>query len=344
MSSTPTAILTQLFRQTFGITPQDTTPLTPAGSNRRYFRLTGADRRSVIGVENVNIAENEAFLYLARHLRTKGLPTPEIFAVNEQRTHYLQEDFGDCSLYDALRPFREQRTFSQEAIDLLERTLRLLPHVQIKGGEGLDPQQLLSPTHFDRRTVMFDLNYFKYCFLRPSDVPFDEEALEDDFEQLSANLTYCSALQEPQTFLYRDFQARNIMLVKGQPRLIDFQGGRIGPVHYDVASFLWQASAQYPDDLREQLISVYIDELSTLHPVRQEDFHQQLDLFVLFRLLQVLGAYGLRGLYEHKPYFLASIPKALSSLHTVIQRGVTQPYSTIQSVLLRLIALPQYKA
>ena len=232
-----------------------------------------------------------------------------------------------------------------EGFDLLRKTIRLLARIQIKGGESLETSHLIPPHSFDQRSIMFDLNYFKYCFLKPSGLPFDEMALEDDFDSFARRLLQCD--KEGKTFLYRDFQARNVMIHDGQPWLIDFQSGRRGPLHYDVASFLWQASAQYPDALRSTLVEEYLDEVSTLTCINRTQFQTDLQLFVLFRTLQVLGAYGLRGLYERKPYFLQSIPLALKQAVQLVENGTTNEYPTLSKILLGLAQSPlsqQYKS
>lgn len=223
---------------------------------------------------------------------------------------------------------------SREGYQLLRSTIRLIANVQVKGGESLDTNYLLPPQTFDQRAIKFDLNYFKYCFLKPTGLPFNETALEDDFDAFTARLLQCD--HAGSTFLYRDFQARNVMVCNGQPWLIDFQSGRRGPLHYDVASFLWQASAQYPDALRAALIEEYLDELSTLIDVDREQFKEELLLFVLFRMLQVLGAYGLRGLYERKTYFLQSIPLALRQIEQLIDKEIAKDYPTLKSILSQL--------
>ena len=331
-----TTTLAALFRRRFGQPPTAILPLPRAGSNRAYFRLTDEGGNTAVGVRGNDIAENRTFIYLARHFKGHRLPAPEIFGVSDDESAYLQEDLGTCSLYDALQQGREAGgNYNPDENDLLRQTMRLLPHLQIEGGADLDATRLLSPARFSRRTVMFDLNYFKYCFLRPTDLPFDEVALEDDFDRLADRLLQADTMQH--TFLYRDFQARNIMLPDGRPHIIDFQGGRIGPLHYDVASFLWQASARYPSALREQLIDTYLDELATLQPVDRTRFREQLSLFVLFRLLQVLGAYGLRGLFERKPYFLRSIPLALSHL-TDLRADLRADFPALDAVLDRLFS------
>ena len=326
--------LRQLYTLRFGQAPQDIVPLAKAGSNRQYFRLAGHDGASVVGVVGNNLRENAAFIYLTSHFSAMGLPMPEVLAVSDDEQAYLQTDFGGTGLYDALCQGRASGQYSDDEVELLRRTLRALPHVQVKGGMGLDVDRLLTPSVFDYRSVMFDLNYFKYCFLRLIDAVFDEIKLEDDFERLVQGLVACGS--EETTFLYRDFQARNVMLVDGQPHFIDFQGGRIGPVHYDVASFLWQASAGYPPALREQLVDEYLDELATLMPVDPQRFRDQLRRFVLFRQLQVLGAYGLRGLYEQKPYFVRSIPAALNNVADLVEAGVVDTYPTLRRTLIEL--------
>lgn len=323
----------RLYVEVFGQMPKNIEVLSGAGSNRRYMRIEHPEGGTLIAVEGTNAEENRAFLYLAEHFASKGLPVPRIYAVDEEEMSYLQSDLGATALYDVLAEGRKKGgEFSPEEVALLEKTVQLLPRVQCRGEEGLQEQLLLSPTRFDRRSVMFDLNYFKYCFLRPTDTPFDECCLEDDFERLAERL--CDIAQRNEGFMYRDFQARNVMLVDGEPHLIDFQGGRRGPLHYDVASFLGQASARYPEGLRQHLIEVYLDALSDLRTVDRHAFSEELKLFFLFRLLQVLGAYGLRGLYERKNYFLESIPPALEQLKA--QLDTATPYPELHRTLERL--------
>lgn len=338
--------LSQLFHTVYGHPATAITPLTGEGSNRKYFRLSDTAGNSCIGVVNPHVQENRAFLYLAKHLLAGRFPVPKILAVDKEEKVYLQSDLGDLSLHTALAEWRntnyserdEHRSLSQHGYNLLKRTLRLLPHIQIEGGRHLATEQLLPPQTFCHRAILFDLHYFKYCFLKPCDLPFNEMALEDDFEQMAADLTATQDL--PSTFLYRDFQSRNIMIRDSAPWLIDFQGGRIGPIYYDLASFLWQASARYPETLRNVLIEEYFDELCQLVHMDHHLFHSRLNLFVLFRLLQVLGAYGLRGLFERKTYFLQSIPLAIDNLHAVTDTGVALPYPMLTLCLQQLFSLP----
>lgn len=330
--------LIQLYTEWKGCVPKHTESLPKAGSNRHYVRLTDNEGRTVIGVVGADTHENRCFINLSRHFHEKGLPVPEILAVSTDETCYLQTDLGGVSLYQAISHGRENNGAYEEAeVELLKRTIRLLPHLQVEGAQGLNFDSLLSPTYFDRRTALFDLHYFKYCFLRTTDLPLDETRLENDFEQLADDLVK-SAMGEC-TFMYRDFQARNVMLVgkERKPYFIDFQGGKCGPLQYDVASFLWQASAHYSSELRQLLVNEYVAELSTLININPENFKQDLQRFVLFRLLQVLGAYGLRGRFERKQYFIDSIPPALQSISCLLEEGVAAPYPYLHKVLTQLI-------
>lgn len=333
--------LQELYTAHTGRQPQSVETLPQAGSNRIYVRFTDHEGKSIIGVISEAVCENRTFCYLSRHFEEKGLPVPHILTVSADGRRYLQTDLGRISLYDALSAGRQAGDYDDEARKLLRRTMRLLPHLQLHGAEGLDESRLLSPGHFDRQAALFDLHYFKYCFLRTTSLACDEKRLEDDFETLAENLVAIGCGFP--AFLIRDFQARNVMLSDGgKPYLIDFQGGRFGPVHYDVASFLWQASARYPDSLREELTDEYIDELSRIAgPVDAAAFKRELRLFVLFRTLQVLGAYGFRGYFEQKPYFLASIPQAAGNLRQLLAADICRPYPYLKSLLRQMCAMPE---
>ncbi|MBQ9559357.1 MAG: phosphotransferase [Bacteroidaceae bacterium] len=312
--------------------------LTGSGSNRRYYRLTGSDGHTLIGVVGTSREENHAFLYLARHFAGKGLPVPKVLATSHDEMRYLQDDLGSRSLFDALKHGREAGgQYNDEERELLRRTIRLLPQIQMRGNEGLDYAQCYPQAEMDRTNVMFDLNYFKYCFLKTTDIDFHEMRLEADFQQMADDLT---SEATPKGFLYRDFQARNVMLDdRGNPHFIDFQGGRRGPVHYDVASFLWQASARYPAELREELLAEYMDALRPFTEVDEQTFRRRLRLFVLFRLLQVLGAYGFRGRFERKQHFIDSIPPALDNVRSLLAEAPI-PYPHLAEVLDSLVNHP----
>lgn len=286
-------ILTQLYTKYAGASP-DGNPeaLASSGSNRRYFRLRG--NPTLIGVIGTCRPENDAFLYLADHFAQRGIPVPRVVAVSDDRMSYLQEDLGDTLLFNAIEKGRLTSSFSNAERDLLIQTIQLLPDIQFNGAVGLDFGQCYPSSQFDVRSIMWDLNYFKYCFLKATGLEFDENLLEDDFQAMAQVLLRSNS----STFMYRDFQSRNVMIRDGKPWFIDFQGGRRGPFYYDVASFLWQAKAGFPQSLRNDLIGKYIAALRKYKPVDEEYFHEQLRHFVLFRTLQVLGAYGFRGYFE----------------------------------------------
>jgi aminoglycoside/choline kinase family phosphotransferase len=246
--------LRDLYVRWRGEQPADVVHLDGAGSNRAYYRLLGADGSSVIGCVGTSREENHAFVYLAGHFTALQLPVPEILAVDDDEMRYLQTDLGSTSLFDALKSGREAGgRYNPQEVDLLRQTMSLLPRLQFLGAQDLDFSVCYPQPAFDEMGVMFDLNYFKYCYLKATGVDFHEVRLEEDFRQLARDLTAHSG----DTFLYRDFQARNVMLVDGQPYFIDFQGGRKGPYYYDLASFLWQASARYPYKVRRELVYEY---------------------------------------------------------------------------------------
>ena len=328
--------LKELYETCTGHEPETVEAMAGAGSNRHYYRLKG--NPELIGVKGENTDENRAFLYLAEHFRRKGLPVPQVYACSEDGLYYLQEDLGDTSLFSAIENGRLTGTFDEEEKALLRRTIRLLPAFQVKGAEGMDFTRCYPQEAFDRRSILWDLNYFKYCFLKATGLDFQENRLEDDFQSMVNVL-----LQgEPDTFMYRDFQSRNVMIKKdGEPWFIDFQGGRRGPVHYDVASFLWQAKANYPEDLRQELLAEYLNALRAYMPMDEAGFKARLRHFVLFRTLQVLGAYGFRGYFEKKPHFLQSIPYAIANLRRLLSETYPE-YPYLCKVLGELMELKQF--
>ena len=309
-----------------------------SGSNRQYTREVRTDGSTYIRVAGTCREENHAFITLARHFRSKGLPVPEVYAVSNDEMVYTQEDLGDTLLFDYIRHGRETGCFSEEEKSMLRRVIRLLPHVQIEGAEGLDWSVCYPVPAFDRQSLFWDLNYFKYCYLKATQQDFSEPALEADFNRLADAL-----LAFPCTgFMYRDFQSRNVMVRDGEPYLIDFQGGRRGPLLYDLVSFLWQAKANFPAALRQELIAEYEDELQACRHTdnfqifKFSNFQITLAAFVLFRTLQVLGAYGFRGYFERKPHVLQSIPFALRNAAELLreQPALATDYPELSRLLL----------
>lgn len=279
-----------------------------SGSDRIYFRILSNDKSTYIATYGKNIKENETFLYFTNHFRSCGCPVPQIFAVNESKTIYIQEDFGDVSLLNKL----DELGYSNEVFALFQSALRQLAHLQIKGDANLDYTKCITSKEFGKQAIMSDLLYFKYYFLDTLQVPYDKEQLLDEFDQLSTFLTST----DHKYFMFRDFQSRNILIKDDQVHYIDYQGGMKGALQYDVASMLWQARAELPDEWKNSLLAYYIGcAEEQLHAkIDRPRFVSQYNGYVLIRLLQVLGAYGFRGLFERKAHFLTSIPLALKNL------------------------------
>ena len=296
-----------------------------AGSDRRYFRLTFSGKPSVIATWGENIAENMAFVSMAKTFRKNGCPVPEIYAENSDCSAYLQEDFGGCNLLSCLG--------GPDRMMLSAESLRLLVGIQtVDEDEWKD--EVYVP-EFGARQVMWDLNYFKYEFLKTCGFVFDEDSLEDDFESLCGALTGCR--EELKGFMCRDFQSRNIMVGPSGLGFIDFQGGRKGPLLYDAVSFLWQAKAGFTSEEREKLLAAYAARLSSVRGVGCEEILEGVSRFALFRTLQVLGAYGLRGLVERRAHFMESIPLALANLKELIDDGSLDAYPELKRVCVQAV-------
>lgn len=335
--------LKKLYTEWKGCEPVQMERLPGAGSNREYYRISDADGNTVIGCKGTSKEENHAFIQLAKHFTKRQLPVPKILAKSSDEMRYLQDDLGNISLFDAIKGGRDAGgRYTVKERELLKRTIRQLPNVQIRGARGLDFSVCYPQPEFNQEGVLFDLNYFKYCFLKATGLDFHELKLEASFRMMAKDLTN-NDKPVTEAFLYRDFQARNVMLDKdGNPYFIDFQGGRKGPYHYDVASFLWQASARYSDSLREELIKEYYDALQQYTEVPSyKEFNDRLQLFVLFRTLQVLGAYGFRGYFERKAHFIQSIPPAIQNLRQLMDRN-DFPYPYLMDILRQLTELPQF--
>lgn len=310
--------------------------LPSSGSNRRYYRLTSGDT-TLIGVHGQSKEENYAFIELAKHFYAQNLNVPKVLIASDDLHYYLQEDLGDRVLFDAIKAGRNTGVFSNEEVELLKKTIIKLADFQVVGAKNLNFDVCYPQPEFNERSVYWDLNYFKYSFLKTTGMEFQENLLENDFERMTQKLLE----DQSNTLLYRDFQSRNVMLVDNEPYFIDFQGGRKGPVYYDVASFLWQAKANIPDDLRNELIDTYIEALNKHYPVDKDYFLEQLRHFVLFRTLQVLGAYGFRGYFEKKPHFLQSVPFALNNLREILKSEFPE-YPYLCQVMHEMINLQQF--
>ncbi len=299
--------LNELVEQFTTNKPDRVEKLPQSGGDRVYFRIFAKDQ-TYIATYNTNVEENKTFIYCTNHFRSQGLPMPEILGVNEAQSIYLQQDLGTQSLLDKL----EELGYTDEVYQLYQTTLQHLSQVQIMGHNGFDYDQCLTAKEFGKQAMLSDLLYFKYYFLDTLKLPYDKQALLNDFDTLSSYLDNSG----DKYFMYRDFQSRNVMVKERSIFFIDYQGGMKGALQYDVASLLWQAKANLPQKWKEQLLDEYMDETekNLLSVIDRPMFVSQYNGYVLIRLLQVLGAYGFRGLFERKAHFLSSIPLALKNL------------------------------
>jgi len=305
--------LSNLFKEWRGEEPQKIESLPAHGSYRNYYRIFTVDF-TAIGAHNTDKAENIAFLSFSRHFLKAGLPVPQIYSESLDQNIYLEEDLGDITLFSFLSEVREKEGFSEKIIGVYEKVVELLPQFQIVASRDFD-YSICYPRHsFDKQSMMWDLNYFKYYFLKLAKISFDEQKLEDDFQNFSDYLLAA----DRNFFLYRDFQSRNVMLIDQHPFFIDYQGGRKGALQYDVASLLYDAKANIPQDIRNHLLDKYIATANKIIAIDHERFLDYYYGYVYIRLMQALGAYGFRGFYERKTHFLKSVPYAIQNLEHLL--------------------------
>ena len=333
-------ILLELYSQYASVDAEGISVLPGSGSYRRYYRIETSGI-PVIGVFNNDKKENEAFFSFTNHFTKLGLPVPEILAISEKHPVYLISDLGDRTLFGFLSGKRDnQIDFPEEIIELYKAVIDWLPRFQVEAGIELDYSKCYPRPAFDRQSMLWDLNYFKYYFLKLAKITFDEQKLEDDF----ATLTDFLLTAEGDYFMYRDFQSRNIMLVGAEPWFIDYQGGRKGPLQYDIASLLYDAKAAIPEPIRQELLSYYLKELNRYTKVDHDQFIKLYYGFVLIRILQAMGAYGFRGYYENKLHFLQSIPFAVRNLEYLLyNHRLPISIPTLTSVLGKIVANPEFK-
>jgi aminoglycoside/choline kinase family phosphotransferase len=308
-------ILKELFEQHFHSQVERVQPLQGelGGSGRSIIRLSG-DKISAIGILHGVREENAAFIEFSRHFRHHGLPVPEIYAEDLNQGGYLEEDLGDMTLFEFLSGNRDGDDIAAPVVDAYRKVVETLPRFQVEAGRDLNYKKCYPRGSFDRQSIAWDLNYFKYYFLRLAGIPFNEQALEDDFSRLTKFLL--SAPRE--YFLYRDFQSRNVMWRDGRPFFVDYQGGRKGALQYDIASLLYDAKAALPTELRQNLLDHYLDSLGGFIELDRDAFMHHYYAYVYIRIMQALGAYGFRGFYERKAHFLQSVPFALNNLRWLL--------------------------
>src|SRR5881628_1476682 len=311
-------VLKSLFEQHFHASPTRVQPLQGefGGSGRKIIRLAN-DRITAVGILYGGREENVAFLEFSKHFRRHGLPVPEIYAEDLDHGAYLEEDLGDTTLFEFLSKNRSGENIAPAVIETYRKAVAVLPRFQVEASRDLNYKVCYPNPSFDRQSIAWDLNYFKYYFLRLAGIPFNEQALEDDFGRLTEFL-----LSAPRDyFLYRDFQSRNVLLRNGDPFFVDYQGGRKGALQYDIASLLYDAKADLPPDLRQQLLDHYLDRLSSFVPLDSEAFLRHYYAYVYIRIMQALGAYGFRGFFERRAHFLQSVPYALKNLRWLLHHA-----------------------
>ncbi len=329
----PLRTLRLLFREKFGADAGALVPVRAEGSNRRIYRLTGG-KASAIGVLNDDAKENRAFIEFSKHFRKEGIPVPEFYAENDGTTAYLEEDLGDTTLFQFLGKRRSPLGFPKDVVSAYQDVVRWLPKMQITAGATIDDRWCYPRKSFDRQSMLWDLNYFKYYFLTLGGIPFHEEKLEEDFSVFADYLLAA----DRRYFLCRDFQSRNVMLKDGKPYFIDYQGGRRGALHYDIASLLYDAKADVPFELRDELLDLYMTEAGKHAKIDKAEFKKLFPGFVLIRIMQAMGAYGLRGFHEKKPLFLQSIPYAIRNIERVlVTSGLPIEVPELMGVFKRLV-------
>ena len=321
-------ILAELTRS-IGETPIEILPIAASGSSRKYYRIV-TNKRTLIGTYSENTEENEAFLTFSRHFHDLGLNVPEVFTVNGEKTCYLQSDFGDDNLFAHVQKALMAGGFGENVIQLYKQALKHLVKLQVLGHKGLDYSKAYPTERFDRQAIIDDLNYFKYYFVKPhEEIDFNETRLGKDFEAFADFVSQAPC----DFFMYRDFQSRNIMVKDNELYFIDFQGGRKGPLNYDVVSLLYQVKAQIPQAVRDELLQYYKDELKQFVNPEEVKFDTYQPYFVYLRLLQVLGAYGFRGLIQKKSHFIESIPYALKEIQALAQTQPLNDYPELQHII-----------
>ncbi|MGB1217526.1 MAG: aminoglycoside phosphotransferase family protein, partial [Saprospiraceae bacterium] len=303
--------LSKMFQEHFGLSVFTTETFPHTASGRHYFRLVSESGFSAIGAYGNNRKENEAFIYFSKHFHAKGINVPQIYADDLEEGFYLIQDLGGESLMDRNKKIKRiNNIFPNELKQLYKKTIQGLIKIQTEGIKDLNTSYCHPRNEFDEQSMQWDLNYFKYYFLNLSGIEYDEQLLENDFNEL---IKYLSRT-ENNYFLFRDFQSRNVMLVNDEPYFIDYQGGRKGCLQYDLTSLLFQSKANIPQEVREELIDFYFNEINKITSLNKKEFTSYFYGFTLIRLIQVLGAYGKRGLLEKMPYFIQSIPLGLENM------------------------------
>ena len=330
LNETSTSILTDMATAYAGKKPISCMPLAQSGSHRRYYRFTFEDGNTLIGTYNEDVTENKAFFEYTRFFAAQQLNVPALLTVHEDQKHYLLNDLGTHTLYDKLCEVRKNNGDFQEIMDYYKKVVAALPKFQITAKKGLDMSVAYPRAAFDRQSMQWDLNYFKYYYLKMVYIPFNEQLLEDDFQRFMDYLLNV----DDHYFLYRDFQSRNIMVYQDDVWFIDYQGGRKGALQYDIASLLYDAKADLSPEIRQELLECYMDNLSQLISIDRKQFTADFNAFALIRIMQAMGAYGYRGYFERKAHFLQSVPYAIHNMRYLLsQNALPDNLSELRRVL-----------
>lgn len=317
LNETSTSILTDMATAYAGKKPISCMPLAQSGSHRRYYRFTFEDGNTLIGTYNEDVTENKAFFEYTRFFAAQQLNVPALLTVHEDQKHYLLNDLGTHTLYDKLCEVRKNNGDFQEIMDYYKKVVAALPKFQITAKKGLDMSVAYPRAAFDRQSMQWDLNYFKYYYLKMVYIPFNEQLLEDDFQRFMDYLLNV----DDHYFLYRDFQSRNIMVYQDDVWFIDYQGGRKGALQYDIASLLYDAKADLSPEIRQELLECYMNNLSQLISIDRKQFTADFNAFALIRIMQAMGAYGYRGYFERKAHFLQSVPYAIHNMRYLLSQN-----------------------
>ena len=317
LNETSISVLTQMVTDYTGKQPITCAALAQSGSHRRYYRFTFEEGNTLIGTYNEDVTENKAFFEYTRFFAAQQLNVPALLAVHEDQKHYLLNDLGTQTLYDKLCETKKENGDFQKVMDYYKKVVAALPKFQLTAKKGLDMSVAYPRAAFDRQSMQWDLNYFKYYYLKMVYVPFNEQLLEDDFQRF---MDYLLSIDDDY-FLYRDFQSRNIMVNQDDVWFIDYQGGRKGALQYDIASLLYDAKADLSPEIRQELLEYYMDNLAQYIPIDRKRFTADFNAFALIRIMQAMGAYGYRGYFEKKAHFLQSVPYAIRNMRYLLQHN-----------------------
>ncbi|HEX2395727.1 MAG TPA: RNase adapter RapZ [Bacteroidales bacterium] len=334
----PIKAVESVYRKWSNSKPLSIEPLPESGSYRTYYRILSS-QGTILGVHNADKRENQAFIYLSSHLKRTGNSVPEVLYADLENNVYIEQDLGNITMFEHLAGIRKKSCTDEDIINLYKNVIDAMPGLQVSAASDLDYTQCYPRAEFDVQSMMWDMNYFKYCLLKPLKIDFFEQDLEDDFVKIVKWLIDA----ERSSFMFRDFQSRNIMIANDSMYFIDFQGGRKGPLQYDLASLLFEAKTRLSEDIRNTLLNYYLDVFSKRFSwFNAEQFVEFYYGFVYLRLMQAMGAYGFRGYIERKPLFLQSLPYAVNTLKWLIEKHpIPLKLASLQGVFERLIAMPQ---